>query len=207
VKFDYLLDRRNVLQNRDFEFRLLGVDTQSGDKFELNFQPKFERLDSDFEIVRGVIVPSGRYAFNQWEIQWVMSDNRPVSPKVIFQRGAYYSGRHTVWNTGGRVKFSGHFSLDMAYVCNDIRLSGASFATNELSGRLNYAATPSLAARAFVQWNNESDEVNLNLRVSFLPSSGSTLFLVYNRLWKRELSAWRTADQAVLLKAVYQLKA
>lgn len=206
VKFDYLFDRHNILQNRDFEFRLLGVDTRWGDKFELNFQPKFERLDDDFEIVRGVVIPSGKYAFNQWEIRWEMSDRRPVSPKIKFQRGAYFTGRRTAYEAEGRIKFGSHLSLNTAYNRNDIRLSEASFATHEWSSRVSYAVTTSLAARAFAQWNSEDDEINLNLRLSFLPGSGSTVFLVYNHLWGRDASGWRIADRAALLKTVYLLK-
>ena len=85
-------------------------------------------------------------------------------------------------------------------------ISGYSTSINELSNRINYAITTSLAARAFVQWNNEDDEVNLNLRLSFLPSGGSTFFLVYNCLWEQGKSDWRVMDRALLLKVVYLLK-
>ncbi|MBI2505096.1 MAG: hypothetical protein HYW07_17905 [Candidatus Latescibacteria bacterium] len=68
------------------------------------------------------------------------------------------------------------------------------------------AITTSLAAQAFAQWNNEDDEVNLNLRLSFLPAGGSTLFLVYNQTYSQGPSGWRDADRAVLLKSVYLLK-
>jgi hypothetical protein len=202
VKFSYLYDRENVLLNRDMEFRLLGIDTQWGDKFELNYQPSFERLDEDFEIVPGVFIPSGGYKFNQWEIQWEMSDARPIAPEIKFHRGEYYNGHRTAWDVSNIIKLGSHFSFDLDYNRNDIQMNGVSFSTNELGSKISYAVTTSLTTRAFVQWNNEDDEVNLNLRLSFLPSSGSTFFLIYNSIWGHDGSNWHVTDRAVLLKWV-----
>ena len=172
----------------------------------MNFQPRFERFDEDFEIVGGLLIPSGSYTFNQWEIQLELSDIRPVSSKIKFFRGAYFTGNRTAWETTTTARLGSHLSVTTAFDRNDIRVDGETFVTNELSGRINYAVTTNLALRAFAQWNNEDDEVNLNLRLSFLPSNGNKLFLVYNQLWDREPLKWRTAERALLLKTVYALK-
>ena len=206
VKFNYLYNRQNVLQDREFEFRLLGIDTQWGDRFELNFQPRFERLDEDFETIEGVIIPSGSYSYNQWEIQLETSDSRPISSEIKLQRGDYLTGHRASMELDCRARVGSHFSLDAAYERNDIQVSEGAFTVNEFGGRVNYDISTNLALRSFVQWNNEDNEVNLNLRFSFLPSGGSTLFLVYNCLWSKDEPGWRATDQALLLKAVYLWK-
>ena len=40
-----------------------------------------------------------------------------------------------------------------------------------------------LNTSTFLQWNSQTREINLNLRVRFIPKVGSDIYLVYNHLW------------------------
>ena len=57
--------------------------------------------------------------------------------------------------------------------------------TQEYSGRLNINISPKLTSGTFIQYNNESDEVNLNSRLHYIPKIGSDIYLVYNHLWDK----------------------
>ncbi|TAF64257.1 MAG: hydrolase [Cytophagales bacterium] len=117
----------------------------------------------------------------------------------------YYNG--TLFNVEGnmayRVQPYGSFSLSMSY--NQIALP-APYSTADLlliSPRIDFTFTRSLFFTLFMQYNNQSDNVNLNARFQWRFKPVSDLFIVYTDNYFPD--DFRTKNRALVLKLTYWL--
>ena len=69
VYHEHLSDLHNRLLTRETGLQLLGVVYDSGDRFDLRRNVRFEQLDAPFDIHPGVVLPVGKYTFDDWELR------------------------------------------------------------------------------------------------------------------------------------------
>ncbi|HEY0782048.1 MAG TPA: DUF5916 domain-containing protein, partial [Thermoanaerobaculia bacterium] len=160
------------------------VSTRSGEHFEIDWAPQFERLDQPFEVAPGVFIAPGRYRFDRYEAEAQSSPSRPwrVGGKVWF--GAFFSGRLVQWSgfvdwTG----FDGHLRVEASGETDVGRLPEGDFIERLWQLKTFYAFTPDLTAAAFTQYDSASRDLGLNARLRWTFSPGCDLFLVWNRNW------------------------
>jgi len=85
---------------------------------------------------------------------------------------------------------------------NNITINDNRFDTKEYGGRLVVDLSTRLSSSTFVQWNNETKEVNVNFRIHYIPKIGSDVYLVYNHLMDEE-DDFRTLQNTGMLKINY----
>jgi hypothetical protein len=167
-----VVDRRGTLfQSTEFE---------SGDEVNVSYEARFERLTEPFEIREGIVVPPGDYDQDFALIEATAWESRRVSGGVLGGAGALYDGRLTSVGAELRVRVNEHVTIETEWTENRVRLPFGDFDTTLAIARLNYGLTPRLFGSALVQWNNETDDLDLNLRLDFIHHPGADLFLVYN---------------------------
>ena len=66
------------------------------------------------------------------------------------------------------------------FINQDIDLTQGGFVNRLLRARLIYSYSPQLALIGLLQWNSNTGEVNINVRLNFIHRPGSDLFLVFN---------------------------
>jgi len=203
VDVEYYWDTNNVPESAFWEWRPLGFTTESGEFFEFNIQRTFDRLDADFEVFNGVIIPKGRYHYTHYEIQFETNSSRLLSGGVFYNWGDYYTGRRKALYASGTLKANRHLSLSADFSTNRIELLRGSFTTRELGAWIGYAFSTLLDTRIFVQWNNKDQQVNLNFRLHWIPKIGSDVFLVLNAL--ADSSHWRNSQTTMLIKVAYRV--
>ena len=59
----------------------INFETQSGDHYEANYAPEFQRLKEPFEIAPGVVIPPGSYQFHRYRVQAESSDAARSRPE------------------------------------------------------------------------------------------------------------------------------
>jgi hypothetical protein len=94
-----------------------------------------------------------------------------------------------------RLGLSGSMSL------NDIDLPSGAFATNLVTGRVNYSFSTQMFLNALLQYNTDARQWSSNVRFNFIHRPLSDFYLVYN-----EQRDSRTADlisRAVIAKLTY----
>ncbi len=203
IDVDYTTDMSGQMESFEYELRPLGFSTVARDYFEFNLQRSFERLDEPFPIYGNIVIPPGSYWYNHAEIQYETNPGRFLSGALFLNSGAFYTGRRTVFSTESLAKFNSHFSLSLDFTWNDIHLKEGSFQTQEWGSRIRYAFSTLLDARAFVQWNNEDQELNVNFRLHWIPNLGSHFYLVYNHLLSTANRTFQTENRTVILKLNY----
>ncbi len=164
----------------------LNVNTQSGDQFEVNLMPSFERLDEPFEIADGVRIPVGSYNYIRYGAQVESSSHRAwrIGSRVWF--GNFFTGRLTQMKAfASYATPAGHLRLKIGWEHSIGQLPEGDFTLDV--GRVNivYAFTPDLILSSNIQYSSESHAVGANTRFRWTIKPGNDLFIVWNRDWQR----------------------
>ena len=82
------------------------------------------------------------------------------------------------------------------------------YVTNVLSTRVSYSFSPSLFAKAFVQYNDATRTATTNLLLWYIYRPGSDFYLVYNQGWETSVPGprdIRTRGRSLSVKFTYWL--
>ena len=184
-----------------FEWRVLGGDRQNGDHFEINFQRLMDAPSGTFEIFRGVVIQPGRYWWSRYELQYFMNPGRPLSFGAFVNWGQFYGGHSTdleltaAWRGGGHIIVSTNLTRTRA------DLPVGAFTAVLSASRLEYDFNVRTSLLAFVQYDNESERVDFNVRFHWIPVIGDDVFVVWNSGYTTEpLARFRFPDTRALAR-------
>jgi hypothetical protein len=96
-----------------------------------------------------------------------------------------------------------NFTSEISFVYNDIDLPQGDFANHLLRARLEYSFSTRLALMSLIQWNSDTGEVDINMRLNFIHSPGSDLFIVYNERRLVEGIGTGPLDRSIAVKFTY----
>lgn len=184
--WDILTDRSHSLtdpstwQTADFEWHLFAGVLHSGDRFEINARRELDAPNEGFEIFRGTTILPGRYWWTNGDIQYKTSSGRPLSAEAIITSGRFYDGRATSAELGATFRGGGHAIAGTTYSVTSARLSTARFTAIQTTGRLEYTLNTRTGFLGFVQFNNEFQRVDFNLRFHWIPQIGDDVYAVWN---------------------------
>jgi hypothetical protein len=163
--------------------RLDGIlNFQTGDMAMVGLTHRWERLDRPFRIRPDVELPTGDYPFNYMGFLYRLNDSRRVSSTAVTHFGEYWNGDWfqyggaVTWKTGPFLHLTG--SIDRRNI--ELPVENGEFSTTILGLRVLGAVNRSLFANALLQYDNDSETVQANIRVDWLHTPGSDLFVVFN---------------------------
>ncbi len=165
------------------------LDTQTGDNLGANVSERFERLVVPFEIRPDVTIPVGDYTFRGASASARTNESRTWSGSANLSIGDFFNGTRNqyagrlTWKTGPHLTLAGTVSR------NDISLPvpNGDFSTTILGLNIGAAASRKLFANGLIQWDNESKTLQGNIRIDWIHTPGSDLFLVLD-------TGYRTGD-------------
>jgi hypothetical protein len=124
--------------------------------------------------------------------------------------GDFYTGSGTEVQAALTVRTAPHLITNLEVEQQNVRLAAGRFTAQTARLRLDVAASPRLSGTVFVQHDNESDRLRLNVRFHWIPNLGSDLYLVWNSGWPTGLSGgipWRHPQRGQLTgKLVYYFR-
>ena len=182
-----------------FEWRVFGGDRQNGDHFEVNLQRLLDAPSGTFDIFRGVGIPPGRYWWSRYELQYFMNPGRRLSFGAFVNWGPFYGGHSTdleltaVWRGGG------HIIVSTALTRTRAQLPAGAFTAVLSANRFEYDFNTRTSLLAFVQYDNENERVDFNVRFHWIPVIGDDVFLVWNTGYTTDpLAPFRFPDTRAL---------
>ncbi len=152
------------------------------DNASVSVERTFERLDSSFEIRDGAIIPAGDYNANRFFISGNTDRSRRtwVSARTSF--GQFFNGNRSNYNVTVGYRYSKHFKFEVGANHNviDLPITNGKFDATTASIVLQAAKNRKLFANALIQYDNFSKDVQANIRINWIHTPGSDLFLVFN---------------------------
>ncbi|MDT8398972.1 MAG: DUF5916 domain-containing protein [Pseudomonadales bacterium] len=168
------------LQSENFFFRYFSLNTHLGDQFNLSYQRNREGLQAPFEISEGVVIPPGKYSFDNVQMEIDFSDQRLLAPSFRISQGDFFEGERLQLRGGLNWRPDEHFFFSANYDYQDIDLPQGNFVTRLVSINANYAFSSKWSWINLIQYDNGSDSVGINSRLRWNPQAGEDLFLVLN---------------------------
>lgn len=205
VSFENLWDLGFKLLTQNLRMTLADIRFESGARASLLLTRNYERLESDFDILRdeSIIIPLEEYT------NWILRVrlNTAVYRKLVgtfdVERGGFWSGTRTTWRLGTILRpFSG-LNLSVNYAYSKVRLMEGNFSTSLLQFQGGYDITPYLSLSSILQFDNISKVLGMNHRFRWIITPGSDVFIVYNQNWISENLDYRLLDRSAVLKVNY----
>ena len=156
-----------------------GFTFESGDIAGFTLLDRFERLAAPAAI-SGREIPVGDYRFRSWETNVVTNESRNLSGFAGVGGGSFWGGTRSLLRGGMAVKTGPHLTVGGSLNRNAISLPvpGGDFTTTLAALDIKAAVSRKLFANALIQWDSLSNELQANIRVDWIHTPGSDLFLV-----------------------------
>jgi hypothetical protein len=177
--FSYLTDQEGELESsahrldNRWEF-------ETGDSFTFFYRHNYERLFQPFYIRSDYAIPTGDYPMDTLGVNFSTHIGRPYRASVRFEGGDFWDGNKKTLSFTTNLRMHKHLLVYASLTHNRVALAGTRFNTTVVSTRWNVNFTTDLFFRAFIQWNSDTSQVLTNLRLNFIHTPGSDLFVVYN---------------------------
>jgi hypothetical protein len=139
-----------------------------------------EGLDEPFEVSDGIFVPAGTY--KGWQAAWRFNTNQSAALSFDggIDWGSFLSGDRKGGFGGLTYRKGSSFSTALRYTYNDVELPQGEFLTRLVTWRAGYFFTPSIYVQSLIQYSDQADSWGTNLRVGWLNTAGTGLFIVFN---------------------------
>jgi len=196
----YTTDKKNTLISRWSQITLFGIDTYADDSFCIYLIENYE--NREVNIFKDVIIPKQPYQWWNYRVYLNSSKNRRFSLFFNTELGDYYNGEKTSVNSGLLYKLNKHLALETNVDYNKISLDINDFQAQKYGTKIIVNLTTHLTSSMLIQWNNETNEINLNFRLHYIPKIGSNLYFVYNHQWD-EMRNYRTIQNTGIAKIDY----
>ncbi len=156
-----------------------GLSFQTGEFANIAFSERFEGLEAPARI-SGRRLPAGDYVFRRLTVSLRTNDSRTFSGALQGSMGDFWSGARTEIGGGATWITGPHLTMGARYAWNGVSLpvEDGDFSTHLVSANLQGAVSRKLFANALVQWDNHSRELQANVRIDWIHTPGSDLFVV-----------------------------
>ena len=193
----------------ELQSRLIGahmsINLQDGSGGELGVDPTTENLIAPFTINRrrGIVIPIGRYEFNDWHSTWRTNASAPFSLNGRVSVGDFYDGHKQTYSVGAAVRLGGRLNASINESRNQIQLRAGRYTTDLIGARIEYGFSTIAFANALLQYNTDAREWNSNLRFNLIHHRLSDFFLVFND--RRDSITGDLIDRALVAKMTYMV--
>jgi hypothetical protein len=211
LSYDFVWGITGGLDNASVGVKPLGLQFQSGHRFEINLRRRYDAPGEAFTLFTGVRVPAGAYWWNRAELQFNMAEAAPIKWSVNASAGEFYDGHSSELTMSLRVRRAPHMLATVDVARSAVVLPVGRFTAQTVRLRSDYAFSPRLNATVFAQWDNQSNRASSNARVRWTVKPGSDLFVVWNSSWptglERPIPWLRPSRGGLVAKYVYFFRA
>ena len=204
-KFDNVFDEDLKTMDRELELKYI-INYIDRSKLSVELERGFVKLLEPFDPTNtgGDTLASGStYNWNEFSMKYESDARKTLNFTSNIRYGGYYNGNKFSFNgeINYRVQPYVNLSISTTYDKIDLPKPFKSMAFLLIGPRLDLTFTNKLFLTTFVQYNDQTDNVNLNLRFQWRFAPVSDLFIVYtNNAYPAD---FRTKDKALVAKISY----
>ena len=204
-------DMQNALLTRELEFTVLQINPHDGARYQFRVSPQFERLEEDFEISDGIVLPAGNvYQFTRYEIDAQTPEHLVVSVSTEFEWGDFFSGRRRDIGLRLDVRPRRGLSLSADMERSFLDLAEGSFVADVYRADASTQFSPWLSVANRLQYDSVSREVGWQVRFRWIRRPGNDIYFVYTHNWHEIRDSaeryFTTLDNRLASKLVYTLR-
>ena len=158
------------------------VRFESGEQMGVDVNREFDRPERAFQLFNTVTIPAGGYTYSDSRFWFRSNVSRRLQGAASLRKGGFFDGHRTSYAANALYKFSEYLSVG-ANVSHDVfrfpdRAENVS--TTLLGFNVGVAANRDLFSSALIQYDTVSRNLQANIRVNWIHTPGSDLFVVFN---------------------------
>lgn len=176
---EYFFNLDGKIESSVHKFRLQ-AELQSNDVLEAFVRREFDFVPAIFPVFRSREVPAGEYDAYVGGMSLQSKQGRKLSTALAVEHGGFFGGMRTSLRTSVQWKANRHVTVFQDYETARIDLDASVFVIHIAQTRLNFALNTKLFLNTLIQYDNESRELGMNLRLNYQIREGRELFVVYN---------------------------
>ena len=200
-EIDIILNSDNRLETQTFIWSTW-LELETNGWGGLRIYRNFENLTKDFEIRKGIIIPSGEYSYNNYSLM-LNAEGKVFNGRLGFNIGDFYSGTRRGFDLRLDLRLTERFSVEPRYEFNRVTLPQGTFDTNVFGGRIGYAFSTDMFTKLYVQWNSDRDLITTNFLVNYIYRPGSDFYLVFNQTYGTDSLTSGLMDTTLVGKVTY----
>lgn len=194
------------LLNRDWDLTVFEVDLHTQDALRVHVLPKYERLEEDFEISPGIILPrGGEYTYTRYRIQAGTAQRRIVAVSPAVEFGSFYSGTRTRVALDLNLRLRPGVIVYTTSEYNTVDLPEGRFDTRLFRVVPELQFSPWVSLVNNVQFDSQSGILGWQSRFRWILRPGSDLYVVYTQNWQDDpyRARFETLDRSLASKVLY----
>lgn len=203
---DLRTDMKNQFLTRRLDFTLLRLELHTQDNLEISLVPTYERLEKDFEITKGVVLPAQTsYDFVRFRVVTNTANRRILAAQTRFEMGSFFSGTREEIAVSLGIRPRPGVTLSVEQEWNRISLGADNFQVRLYRLVADTQFSPWLYLVNNVQFDSMSQVMGWQSRLRWILTPGNDLFVVYTQNWMdHELfDRFATLDRRAAAKFVY----
>jgi hypothetical protein len=201
-----LLDKHNRWLTRNLDWQVIRVETHSQDGIGFSVQPQYERIEEDFEIADGIVLPAGgEYSFNRYRVGLNTANRRLVAIRGGYEWGTFFSGTRQEVNLNVSLRPRPGVRVQLESEWNDVDLAEGPFTTTIYRLVADTQFSPWMFIVSNVQFDTVSKVLGWQARYRWTLQPGTDLFFVYTHNWRDDetFDRFATLDRRGAVKLVY----
>jgi hypothetical protein len=172
------------LLNRDIDITAVSVSTHSGDVVQVHIVPTYEKLESNFDISSGIVLPAGReYRYTRYGFSFATAQRRVVAFGPSAEFGTFYDGTRRKIAATLNVRVRPGVIIYTAGEWNSVHLPAGSFHTRLVRVVPELQFSPWVSWVNNVQYDTQSLVLGWQSRFRWIMKPGNDLYIVYTHNW------------------------
>ncbi len=180
-EYEYIEGQNGDKQSTELS-ALAFVQFSRRDNIDLSFSQNFERLEVPFFIQSDAEIPAGDYTFTQVGLGGETDSSRRLYGGANLSVGSFFNGNRTDIEGSFGFRQSQYLQLEgaISHSIIDLPVTNGEFDATTLSLSVLGAVNRNFFAKALIQYDNFSRDLQANIRFDWIHTPGSDLFLVFN---------------------------
>ena len=203
---DYFFDS-GYKNQVDHEFTLMyKMEFSNRSILEAGIKDFYTRLDQDFDpthISQTSLKKGTEYSTNVGFVEFISDTRTLLNYSATVAKGGFYSGKIGLLEGKVTYRYQPYLNMTLNFSYNDINLPGAFERARFwlLGPKLDLTLSDKIFFSTFVQYNEQIDNMNINMRFQWRYKPVSDLFIVYTDNYYT--GNWSPRNRALVLKLSY----
>ena len=204
--FDLRTDMNNRFVTRQLDMTLFRLELHSQENFEFSLVPTYERLEADFEISDGIVLPANsEYDFVRFRASANTANRRVLAAQTRIEVGSFFSGTREGVAVSLGIRPRPGVTLNVESEWNQVSLPEGDFQTRLYRLVADTQFSPWIYLVNNVQYDSVSSVLGWQSRLRWILTPGNDLFVVYTQNWldHEQFDRFATLDRRAAAKFVF----
>lgn len=198
------MDMNFDITEQELRFTPIELIMQSGDTMQFRIMRWRERLDKDFEISDGIILPKGgEYRYKRYEFTFSTARQRRASLNSTIRVGSFYSGHRRDFENTLFLRMRRGLTAQLVAQFNRVELAEGNFSTKLFRAVVGTQFNPWISITNNIQYDSVSRVLGWQSRFRWIVRPGNDIYFVVMNDWIDNGQGLSSLDRNVTAKISY----